>query len=195
MCRARDMHALRCKIAVEQGFAIEGMNPHGRAQRVIEAVDRIERETWLAAAKDDRRDDHMQAIEAASLEKPQDGVGAPFDQHAPQSGLGEAGEDRRWRDMPIDRRQSEIFDVAKRARRAMRRHDKAANAIVGEQAGLWRESPARIYDDARWRRSGDVPDGQSRIVCERAANADDDGVDQGAKPMKMRESGRAVDVM
>ena len=121
-------------------------------------------------------------------------VGAALDEHAAQSDLGEAGEDRGRRDMSVYRRQSEYLDAGKLATRALRHHDNSARAVVGEQAGGRRKPAARIDDDARRIGAGDVTNRQSRVVRERAADPDDDGVDQRAQPMQMRETGRSVDV-
>src|SRR5258708_2968465 len=56
---APDGRAARCEIAIEQHLAVERMNAHGRAQRLVAAVDRSERKARLAVAEDDRRDHDM----------------------------------------------------------------------------------------------------------------------------------------
>ena len=59
-----------------------------------------------------------------------------------------------------------------------------------------RRKPAvRIDHHARRVRTGDAADGQLRIVGQRGADADDDGIDQRAQAMQMGEPFGAVDVV
>ena len=75
-----------------------------------------------------------------------------------------------------------------------RHHDDSARAVIGEQAGGRLESAARIDDDARGIGADDVTNRQSRVIRDRAADPDDDGIDEGAQPVQVRETGGAVDV-
>jgi hypothetical protein len=182
------------KIAIEQYFTLQTMHPHRRAQSLVDVVDRIERESRSAAAKENRRNDHMQAIETAGLQEPRKRVCAALDEHAAQSHPGKSGEDIRRLDMTAARRQRENIDVAERATRPAGCHDDAAHAVIGEQAGGRRKTASRIDDNARRSWPGDMANRQLRIISDRAANTDDHGVDQRAKPMQMRQAGRAVDI-
>jgi hypothetical protein len=168
------------EITVEQHFAIERMDSYRRAQRVLEAVDRSEREALRAIAEDDRRDDDVQAIETARDEETRESVGAALDENAAQSDLGEAGEYRGRRYIAVYRGQSENLDAGEFATRALFHHDDSAHAVIGEQAGRRLESAARIDDDARRIGANDVTNRQSRVIRDRAADPDDDGVDEGA---------------
>jgi len=170
------------------------MNAHRRAQRLIDPVDRIEQEAWPTAAEDDRRDHDMQPVEAARRHESRQRVGTALDEHAAQPQPGERRQDRRRLDMPIHHRQGQQFDAGKLAARARRRDDNAADAVVGQQAGGPRQPAARIEHDARGIGAGDAPNGQLRVVGERAADADDDRIDQGAKAVQMREARRSIDI-
>jgi glycosyltransferase 2 family protein len=182
------------KIAIEQYLAFQTMHSHRRAQRLVDVVDSGKREPGAAAAKENRRDDHVQAIEAAGFQKPRQRVGATLDEHAAQSHLGKTRENIRRLDMAVVRRQGKNIDVVTRAARSARRHDDAAHAVIGEQASSRRKAATRIDDDARRSWPGDMANRQLRIICDRAAHANDYRVDQGAKPMQMRQAGRPVDI-
>ena len=108
------------------------MDSYRRTQRVLEAVDESEREARRAIAEDDRRDDHVQAIETARREETRESVGAALDEHAAQSDLGEAGEYGCRRYMSVNRGQSENLDAGEFATRALRNHDDSARAVIGE---------------------------------------------------------------
>src|SRR5262249_18291178 len=62
--RAPERDAARGQIAVEQHLAVEPMKPHRRAQRVLAARDRRQRDAAAAGAEDDRRHHDMEAVEA-----------------------------------------------------------------------------------------------------------------------------------
>src|ERR1700730_14267979 len=103
------------------------MDAHGRTQRLVDPVDRIKHEAWPAVAKNDRRDHHMQTVKAAGCKEARERGGAALDEHAAQSHFTEAGEDRRWGDMPIDLGESKDLDAAGMApARALRGDDEAA---------------------------------------------------------------------
>ena len=76
----------------------------------------------------------------------------------------------------------------------LRRDQKTADAVIGENLGAGWKPSIRIENDARRLRTGDPPHRQLRVIGESGADANDDGVDQGAQPMQMRESRRSVDV-
>jgi len=108
------------------------MDSYRRTQRVLEVVDWSEREARRAIAEDDRRDDHVQAIETAGDKETRESVGAALDEHAAQSDLGEAGEYGSRRYMSVYRGQSENLDAGELATRALRSHDDSARAVIGE---------------------------------------------------------------
>ena len=120
------------EITIEQHFAIERMDSYRRTQRVLEAVDRSEREARRAIAEDDRRDDDVQAIETALREETRESVGAALDEHAAQSDLFEAGEYGSRRYMSVYRGQGENLDAGELATRALRDHDDSARPVIGE---------------------------------------------------------------
>ncbi len=131
-------------------------------------------------AEDDWCDHHVQAVEAAGGEKPRNGIGSTFNQHAAQAALGQRSEDRGRSDMLVGDGQCQNFHPGRRsASCSFRRDQQAANAVVGENLGGGRKPAVRIEDDARRLRSGDPPHGELRIVGESGADANDDSVDQG----------------
>ena len=170
------------------------MDLYRRTQRVLEAVDRSEREARRAVAEDDRRDDHVQAIETARRQgNARECPGCP--RRARGASRPRRGR-RVWRPALCVRlsRAKREFDAGEPATRALRYHDDLARAVIGEQAVRRLESAARIDDDARGIGADDVTNRQSRVIRDRAADPDDDGVDEGAQPVQMRETGGSVDV-
>ena len=120
------------EITIEQHFAIERMDSYRRTQRVLEAVDRSEREARRAIAEDDRRDNHVQAIETALREETRESLGAALDEHAAQPDLFEAGEYGSRRYMSVQGGQSDNLDAGESATRALRYHNDSARAVIGE---------------------------------------------------------------
>ena len=84
--------ALSRQIAVEQNFVVELMGVDRHAQGLIGALDRRQDEACAPGAENDRRDHHVQAVEAAGGEKPRNGIGAAFNQHAAHAAIGQRGE-------------------------------------------------------------------------------------------------------
>lgn len=56
------------------------------------------------------------------------------------------------------------------------------------------ESAARIDDDARGIGADDVTNRESRVIRDRAADPDDDGIYEGAQPVQVRETGGSIDI-
>ena len=117
------------------------MDSYRRTQRVLEAVDESEREARRAIAEDDRRDDHVQAIETARREETRESGGAALDEHAAQSDLGEAGEYGCRRYMSVNRRQSENLDAGDLAPRSLRDDHNSARAVIGATGAAGPEKP------------------------------------------------------
>ncbi len=69
------------------------------------------------------------------------------------------------------------------------------HTVVRQHARCRREPAARIDHHAGRVGPGDAADGQLRIVGERGADADDDGIHQRAQAMQMGEAFRSVDVV
>ena len=78
---------------------------------------------------------------------------------------------------------------------SIRTDDEPARAIVAETCRRVGQPAGRIDDDPRGLRAFGGAHRQPRIVRERGADADDDGIDQGAQPMQMEDPGRSIDVM
>jgi hypothetical protein len=73
------------------------MDSHRRAQGLIDAINRTERQSGPSVAEQDRGDHDVEAIEAALGEETRERRGAALDQHAPKAHLGKARKDlRRW---------------------------------------------------------------------------------------------------
>ncbi len=171
------------------------MNANRRAQRLLDMVDRIERNARPARSKDDRRHDHMQTIETSRGEKARKRVGAALDQNATHAELGETAENCGGRDLPVRRGEPQSFRAAMIAAHALSRDDETANPVVIEKSRACRKPSFWVDCDARGVRPGDPADGQLRIIGKRGSNPDDDRVDKGAQAMQMSKARRSVDVM
>src|SRR5215470_1609235 len=91
--RNADRPALSGKVAVEQHLVAEHMRDGMRPQRLFASLDGREIETGTAAAEDDRRHHHVEAVEASRLQEAGDGRRAAFDKDAPQAARRKALED------------------------------------------------------------------------------------------------------
>ena len=94
-------HALSRQVAVEQHLVVEPVHAHRRAQRLVDARDRRQREARPAGAEDDRRDHDVQPVEALRCKKARHRIGAAFDQDAAQAALGERRQDCGRRDLAV----------------------------------------------------------------------------------------------
>ena len=190
-------HALSRQIAVEQHLVVEPVHVHRRAQRLVDTLDRRQREARPAGAEDDRRDHDMQPVETARGEEARHRVGAAFDQHPAQAALGERRKDRRRRDLPVGLGHADDLDVRTaaaawrpRAVTTRRRTPSSARSLA-----LGRQPSAGIDHHPRRVRAGDAPHRELRIVGERRADPDHHRIDQGAQPVQMGEPRRPVDVV
>jgi len=86
------------------------MRDRVRAQRFLASRDWSKVEAGAAAAEDDRRDHHMQAIEAARLQEAGDGRRAAFDKDASQAARREAPQDIARVEAALRRGQYNAFD-------------------------------------------------------------------------------------
>jgi len=163
---------------------------------VVDPLDRRERQARLPGAEDDRRDQHVQAIEASGRQEARDRSGAPFHQDAAQAARGERRQHRRGGDMPVRRRQRDHLDaIGERGAVRARRHHQPAHPVGGEHPRAWRKPAARVEHDPGRARAGDPAHGELRIVDQRRAHPDHHRVDQGAQPVQVVEPGRSVDVV
>src|SRR5262249_1109928 len=74
-------------------------------------------------------------------------------------------------------------------------NQQTANAIIGEQPGIGPKTPLRIDDSSDRLRACDLPDRQLRIVSHGRSHADNDDIDQRAQPVKVLNTGWAIDVL
>ena len=134
-------NALSRQIAVEQHLVVELMCVHLQAQGLIGALDRRQDEARPSRAENDRRDHHMQPVEAAGGEKARQRIGAAFDQHPMHAALGEGSEDVIWCDHTIRCwKRDNLHARRRRALRAFRRHQQPADAVIGKDLGAPREA-------------------------------------------------------
>jgi hypothetical protein len=171
------------------------MHARGRAQCLLDPINRVEHDAWAAGAENDGCDNDVQAVEAARGKKARDRIGATLDENTPQAALGESGKDRRWRNAPVHCRQSDDFDSGQRTLRSLRGDHKTPRAVASKQTGALSQPTARIKNDACWMRPSDAAHSELGIVGERGPDADDDGVDNGTKPMQVGETRGLIDVM
>ena len=90
--RLADRRTLSAEVAIEQHLVVETMDPHRRRQGLLHPIDRSEREAGPAIAENDRRDDHMQAIDAARGDETRQSLRPALDQNSAKAKFGESGE-------------------------------------------------------------------------------------------------------
>ena len=170
------------------------MRAHGYAHGLVGALDRRQRNAGPARAKNDRRDDHVQAVKAACGKKARHGVRTAFDQYPAHTAGTERCKDSRGRKVPIAGGQPKQLNARDRRRGfSFRGYQDATGTIVIENLRFVTETAVRIDDDTGRLLPGDPAYGQLRIVGYRSTNTDDDGIDQSPQPVEVGQSGRSVD--
>jgi hypothetical protein len=135
----------------------------------------------------------MQTIEATGGKKKRYGASAALDENTMYATLDQRGEDGRRSDTSIGSRQRDNLDIGAGCQlRSFRGHQQTADAIGSKNLGARWQPPFWIEHDTRGLWTGDSPHGQFGIVGKRRADADDDGIDQRAQPMQMRETAGTV---
>ena len=191
---ASNRHSSRRQITIEQHFILESVNLRRRSKRLVDPIDLTQCEGRAPFAEDDRRDHDVQAIETARDYETRECVRAALDEHSAQSEIGETAKDRRRSDMPFGDRQAQRLDAwMAGAFDALAHHYQAANSIIRHRARARRKTPPRVDYDPRRAWSAHAANRQLRIVGLGRAHTDNDGVDEGAKTMQMREARRSID--
>ncbi len=131
----------------------------------------------------------MQPVEAAGGEKARHRVGAALDQDAAEATIRKRRQDRGRGDMPVLGLQQQCLDPIRQDawRGAGGDEHQSANSVLGQKPGTRRQSAARVDHHPGRMRTGDAPHRELGIVGERGADADDDGIDQGPQPVKVRQ--------
>src|SRR5687768_3129758 len=119
------------------------MNARPRAQRLLDAADRREREPGRARAEDHGRDEHVQAVDRAGVDERGDRPGPALDEEAPETTGIEGGDDRVRREGCVTGSDLDAFDTRRR-RAAVAADDEALRAVLGEAAGVRRKPAVRI---------------------------------------------------
>ena len=148
-----------------------------------------------AVAENGRRDHDMQPVEAAGLHEARDRVRPAFDQHPAEAARGEDGENR-WLARYGRPRPAGLGPLAAgRESHAFADDASRGGPLSASSRALGGEPPLGSMTTRAGCGPCDEAHRQLRIVRERAADADDDGVDQRPQAMQMRKRRGAVDVM
>ena len=183
------------KIAIEQHFILDLMRMHRHTHRLIGPLDRRQRDAGPARTENDRRHDHVQAVETAGREEARHGVGTTFDQYPPQPARTKCCKNGRRGKVSVGGGQTKELDSLDRGSGfSFCSYQDAPDAILDENLRLVAETAAGIDDHARRLPPGDPAYGQLRIVGYRSTDADDDGVHQSPQSVEVGQSGRPIDV-
>ena len=136
----------------------------------------------------------MQPVDATGAREARDRVCAALDQDASQSARAQLGKDGAGIKAAFGLDPHHFDTGGQRARGMRAADDQPPRAVIGQKPRLRRQTTLRIDHDARRIRTADPPHRQLRIVRDRGADADHDGVDQRPQPMQMVEAFAAVDV-
>ena len=169
----------------------------GAAHRLVDALDRRQREARSSRAEDDRSDHDVQPVETAGGKEARHRIGAAFDQDAAEAAVRERRDDRGRRELALvrgQRQRSRRRPGSCRSRVRAGDHE-PADTVGRQHPRARRQSAIGIDDDPRRARAFDAPDGQLRIVGDRGAHPDHHRVDQRPQAMQMGETGLSVDVM
>jgi ferredoxin len=166
-----------------------------RAQRLFHTFNRVKDDARSAGAKQDGSDHHVQTIKTAGRKKTRDRVGSAFNEDTAESEVREAGKDVGRSHMSICRRKREHLDARECTRCSTCRYHQPSSAITVEQPRRRRQTSARIEYYTSRMRTIDAANCELRIIDKSSSYSDNDSVNDGAKAMQMRKSGRSIDVM
>ncbi|SFU41674.1 conserved hypothetical protein [Halomonas korlensis] len=186
------------EIQIEEGVVAATERARYGAQRLVERRDGCHDQAGASGADQQRRDQQVQAVEHAGLEKARHGDAAAFDQHPLEAALREGAEhggggkaalahgQGLTADMPTDWPGGlDAFAMQMQGRRRS----------VLKQLEVARHPSARVEDDAHRLGAGHVAHGELRVVLAGGAGAHHDRLHQGAQPVKMDAAFQPIDVM
>jgi hypothetical protein len=148
-----------------------------------------------AGAKEDGSDHHVQAIKTTGRKKTRNRVGAAFDEDTAESEFRETREDIGRSNNSIRRWKREHLDAGQSTRRSPCCYHQPSSTITVEQACRRRQASARIEHNASRMRTVDAADRKLRIISKSGSYSDDDGVNDCAEAVQMRETRRSIDVV
>jgi hypothetical protein len=166
-----------------------------RAQRLFNTFNRVKDNARPTGTKKDGSDHHVQAIKTTGRKKTRYRVGAAFNEDTAESHFRETSKYICWRNMPICRRKREHLDAGQDTRCSPCRYHQPSSAVTVEQACCRRQTSARIEDNASRMRTVDVANRQLRIISKGGSDSHNNSVNDRAKAMQMRKTGRSIDVM
>lgn len=185
-------------IQVEEGVVAATERARYGAQRLVERRDGGHDQAGASGTDQQRRDQQVQAVERAGLEKARHGDAAAFDQHPLEAALREGVEhggggkaaiangQGLTADMPADRTGGlDAFAMQMQGRRH----------TVLKQSEAGRYPPARVEDDAHRLGAGHVAHRELRVVLAGGAGAHHNRLHQGAQPVKVDAAFQSIDVM
>jgi hypothetical protein len=171
------------------------MNMYRRAQRLFDTFNRVKDDARSAGTKEDGSDHHVQAIKTTGRKKTRYRVGAAFNEDTAESEFRETTEDIGRSNMSVGRRKREHLDAGQDTRCSPRGYHQPSGAITVEQARRRRQTSARIEHNASRMRTVDAANRELRIISEGGSYSDNDSVNDRAKAMQMRKTGRSIDVV
>lgn len=168
------------------------MNCHLRPKGFIQPRNRRQRETLHSRPENERRNQQMQTVDDARVNKMRDRSCSAFDQNFLQSKTKKPDRDRHGVETPLDQGQRDRLS-ALRNRPVSAPDDEPPGTVVREPSRWSFEAPARINNDTSRMPPGNAPYGQLRIVSGDRARPNHNRIDVRAQPVQMIESARAID--
>src|SRR4051812_4301829 len=157
--RAADRDALSAEVAVQQHIAAEKVHAHGRRQRLVNAIDRRQREARSSRAENDGSDHDVQPVETAGGHKARYRIGAAFDQKAAEAADRERRDDRGGGKLALVPVNGNTLDPDGELSSRVRAGDhEPADTVVRQHPGTRWYSATGIDDDPRRARALDAAD-------------------------------------
>jgi hypothetical protein len=161
---------------------------------LFNTFNRVKDDARPTGTKKDGSNHHVQAIKTTGRKKTRYRVGAAFNEDTAKSHFRETSKDICRSHMPICRRKGKHLDAGQDTRCSPCHYHQPSSPITVEQACRRRQTSARIEDNASWMRTVDAANRELRIISKGGSDSHNNSVNDRAKAMQMRKTGRSIDV-
>ncbi|SHE98966.1 Uncharacterized membrane protein YbhN, UPF0104 family [Modicisalibacter ilicicola DSM 19980] len=183
---------------VEQGVVAAGKGAGAGSQCLVEGRDRRQVEPGTPRTNQQRRDQHVQAMQDAGLEKARDSHPAALDQHPLEPPCGQRVEHSARGDAGIIDRQGDALDMAtERSRDSRVTADQMQGRCLGGLEDMMggAESPPGVEHHAHRVSPRDMADAEPGVVGLDRSGPHQHGIDQGAQAVQMNPALEPVHIV
>lgn len=186
------------QLQVEQGVLPAAESARGRAKGGIERLDGRHTKPGAPRADQQRRHQHMQAVDHARLDEVRNGNAAALDQKPPMAQLFKQVNDVLRGELPLSiERERAALNVRGHGRGRCRWPYQVQRRCGGnfKQRQAVRHAPARVKHHAYGVRAFDMAHGELRVIGAGGTRANQHGVAQGTQTVQMNQALLPVDVV